>query len=162
MGRPETAQDTASRRAKQASVDDLGGAAGEIPGPRHLPRRAPGCLRRGANYARCPPGIAVLPVQEPRAFWPCSRNWPCGTSAAKMPNTSRPAAVVVSICAPRAPAGPTLRVASSWHGVDEMGRARLRPGRSSFQTTSTSQSAQADWRVPAGRRVRRKRSRGRR
>ena len=59
-------------------------------------------------------------------------------NAAKMPNTSRPAAVVVSICAPwpvrtRKPicrSVKSLTILTRWR--------RSRPSRSSFQTTSTS------------------------
>ena len=59
-------------------------------------------------------------------------------SAAKMPNTRRPAAVVVSICAP-SPAStrrPSPRADRSCTVLTRW--ARLRPRRSSFQTTSTS------------------------
>ena len=85
-------------------------------------------------------------------------------SAAKMRNTRRPSAVVVSSCAPW-PAStrrPTPRADRSCTVLTRW--ARLRPRRSSFQTTSTSPPSAgraSSCRVPAGRRVCRRRSRGR-
>ena len=83
-------------------------------------------------------------------------------SAAKMPNTRRPAAVVVSICAP-CPVStrrPTPRVDRSCTVLTRW--ARVRPRRSSFQSRARRPSgARArSCRVPVGRRERRTRSRG--
>ena len=82
-------------------------------------------------------------------------------SAAKMPNTRRPAAVVVSICAPWPARYPQSHAAGRQvlHGVDQMGEVAAEAGElPDDEHVALAQGAQAVGRAPAGRRVRRRRS----
>ena len=86
------------------------------------------------------------------------------STGAKMPNTRRPAAVVVSICAPLAGEHPQAHAAGRQvlHGVDQLGKVPAQPNRASRRRARRPFAGRAgSCRVPAGRRRRRRRGRGR-
>ena len=112
---------------------------GPSPGtpPRRFPNTVAAPSRRRARQAPPPPCPPTLHGRGHGAF-PGSAPAPNSASAAKMPNTRRPAALVASICSPgrRAPADPRLGPTGSCMVLTRW--ARFRPRWSSFQTTRPS------------------------